>query len=229
MSSYFHLDEGGEGERNTRRYCYLYLDPNSYRQYHDVVVSESTRLTQIDHVVVSEYGIFVIETKMMGGWIYGDVDSSKWTQVFRTQKYIFQNPLRQNYLHTLTLAKFLDIDHSKFHSVIVFWGECEFKTDMPQNVRRNAFVEYIKRKKQILLTKEEVNHACRILHGLKENKSSENRLQHLLSLKSDEICPRCRGKLMKKTVKRGSRAGTQFLGCCNFPRCNYSRSLESVK
>lgn len=226
MSSYFHFDEGKDGESYTRRYCFN-LDFPKYRQYHDMLIPASPRPTQIDHIIVSEFGIFVIETKTMSGWIYGDADSPKWTQAFHGKKYIFQNPLRQNDFHTLTLAKYLNIDHKKMFSVVVFWGDCEFKTDLPENVRRTAFVEYIRRKKQILLTKEEKNRVCQILHDLKESNLDKSRQEHVKSLKSTEICPRCGGKLRQFMVRKGSRIGTKFIGCSHFPRCSYSRNLES--
>ena len=38
--------------------------------------------TQIDHIIVSVHGIFVIETKNYKGWIYGNEKQRQWTQVF---------------------------------------------------------------------------------------------------------------------------------------------------
>ena len=47
---------------------------------------------------VSVFGVFVVETKNMGGWIFGSERNREWTQVFpNAEKYKFQNPLRQNY------------------------------------------------------------------------------------------------------------------------------------
>ena len=39
--------------------------------------------TQIDHVVVSQYGVFVVETKTYSGWIFGDEKSREWMQTPR--------------------------------------------------------------------------------------------------------------------------------------------------
>lgn len=38
-------------------------------------------------------------------------------------------------------------------------------------------------------------------------------------------CPRCGGKLVLRTAKRGDRVGKQFYGCSNYPRCNYTRNV----
>lgn len=224
MSSYLQFDEGKGGERNTRRYCYLYLKSDKYRQYHDILIPASSRPTQIDHIIVSEFGIFVIETKTMSGWIYGDADSARWTQTYHDKKYYFQNPLRQNYLHTKTLSEFLKIDHQKIFSVVVFWGDCEFQTDLPENVCKSAFVYYIKRKTQILLNREEVNRVCRMLIELKTNSSATSGLEQIKLLNSTDVCPRCGGKLKQCIVKKGNRLGDKFLGCSNFPQCDYSRN-----
>lgn len=90
--------------------------------------------TQIDHVVVSRYGIFVIETKAMKGWIYGQERESHWTQKLYRKSFRFQNPLRQNYLHTKTLSDLTGIPHDYFISLVAFSGEAEFKTPMPPSV-----------------------------------------------------------------------------------------------
>ena len=74
------------------------LNSNKYYLFNNVILPcSNTKTTQIDHVVVSEYGIFVIESKDYGGWIFGNRDRSKWTQSMKTgNKYQFQNPLHQN-------------------------------------------------------------------------------------------------------------------------------------
>lgn len=85
------------------------LDPTEYKVFNDVLLlsNGNTRTTQIDHLVLSVYGIFCIETKSHSGWIYGSADQEKWTQVFYRKKYRFYNPLRQNYAHTKAIERVL--------------------------------------------------------------------------------------------------------------------------
>ena len=87
--------------------------------------------TQIDHIVILESGIFVIETKTYSGWIFGRANDLKWTQTIYRKKSTFQNPIRQNALHINTLAKTLGLSHELLTGVVVFAGDCEFKTEMP--------------------------------------------------------------------------------------------------
>ena len=50
------------------------LDRDKYIKLHDIKLknpSDNTKTTQIDHIVISCYGIFCIETKGYKGKIYG--------------------------------------------------------------------------------------------------------------------------------------------------------------
>lgn len=47
------------------------LPSSVYRQCHDVTLRTESATTQIDHVFVSVYGVIVVETKDMKGWIFG--------------------------------------------------------------------------------------------------------------------------------------------------------------
>src|SRR5437870_2475422 len=59
------------------------LGSTNYRVLNDLLLSSNGSLasTQIDHVVVSNYGIFCIETKAYSGWIFGNARDEYWTQV----------------------------------------------------------------------------------------------------------------------------------------------------
>jgi hypothetical protein len=124
---------------------WLKLDPKVYRRIHNVILPARNGTTQIDHVVVSIYGLFVIETKNMDGWIFGTAQQETWTQQFFSKKFKFQNPLRQNYRHTRCLAEFLNLDHDLLHSVVFFIGDVELKTSLPDNVLIKGLSNYIRR------------------------------------------------------------------------------------
>ena len=47
----------------------LFLDKKKYHLIKNVTLPTEEGSTQIDHIIVSEYGIFVVETKNMKGWI----------------------------------------------------------------------------------------------------------------------------------------------------------------
>jgi len=101
--------------------------------------------TQIDHVLVSRFGIFVIETKDYKGWIFANPDDRYWTQVLYQAKFRFQNPIRQNYKHVRAIQELLEfLPPDVVHPVVVFTGDAEFKTIIPDGVfTLSGFLAYI--------------------------------------------------------------------------------------
>lgn len=77
------------------------LDSLKYKILNDVMLPShgNTSTTQIDHIVVSNFGIFCIETKSYQGWIFGSADQKYWTQVIYRNKQRFYNPFWQNFAH----------------------------------------------------------------------------------------------------------------------------------
>lgn len=223
------LLKGWTGELKTKLAQSLFLDLGQYHIFNNIIIQAAFRSTQIDHVIVSKYGVFVVETKNKDGWIYGNANDDRWTQVFYQKKYQFQNPLRQNYMHTKCLADFLRIDHSKIYSLVIFWGKCQFKTQMPENVLNNKYTGYIKSKKQILFTNDEVDKICQELQRIKDNTPFLSGWRHARSLNkrygSSTVCPKCGGNLLERTSHTGKRARQRFIGCENYPRCHYTKEL----
>ena len=107
-------------------------------QYHllnNLTIPFQDGTTQIDHVLVSTKGIFVIETKNYSGWIFGDEKSKQWLQVIYRAKNRFQNPIHQNYLHVRVIEKLLDfLPKEQIHSIVVFTGSGQFKSQVPKGV-----------------------------------------------------------------------------------------------
>ena len=92
--------KGKLGEKDVSRKL-LELDSEHYKVLDDLMLPSrgNTNTTQIDHIVVSDFGIFCIETKSYSGWIFGHAQQQHWTQVIYRYKKKFYNPLRQNYAH----------------------------------------------------------------------------------------------------------------------------------
>jgi len=86
--------------------------------------------SQIDHVIVSPYGLFIIETKNHKGWVYGTIESKVWTQVLNGENgrraygghahYTFFNPVTQNIGHIQHLSKAINISPNCMTGMIVF-------------------------------------------------------------------------------------------------------------
>lgn len=91
--------------------------------------------TQVDHIVVSRYGIWVLETKCFKGRIIVDpCRPENWTQIVGRRKYAVQNPLFQNHAHVRSVGRLLGVHGQKIHSYAVMAGTATFEGGMPERV-----------------------------------------------------------------------------------------------
>jgi restriction system protein len=218
--------KGWLGETGIQFGMWLKLDRQSYRRVHDLVIPCGGGTTQIDHVIVSVWGIFVIETKNMKGWIFGDEKSSQWTQSIFGKKYRFQNPLRQNYRHAKALTEFLGVAEACVHPVVVFAGDCQFKTPMPPNVLDRGLCRFIESFRQIVFTPGQVEAVWNRLTQAKVQPAASHRV-HVAGLRErhhGNNCPKCGSVLVVRTARKGANAGGSFVGCSGYPGCRYTRS-----
>jgi hypothetical protein len=214
------------GEALVKLAARLRLPAETYHAIHNVTLPTPDGTTQIDHVFVSRFGIFVVETKNMRGWIFGGEHQAQWTQTIFRESFNFQNPLRQNYKHVKALEVLLDVPPGAIHSVIVFAGESVFKTPMPANVTKGGgYITYIKTFRDPILSESQVQRALTQIQAGRLEPSRETHRQHVQQLKSradpsaKRKCPRCGSRMVLRTAKRGGGTGTQFWGCSAYPRC----------
>ena len=211
----------------------LLLDTRVYHSLNDVTLPSAEGTTQIDHVLVSRFGIFVIEAKNMEGWIFGSERDTQWTQSLYGNKTRFQNPLRQNYRHIAVLSEFLELPQTAFHSVVMFWGDATFKTPLPDNVLNRGYTRYIQSKTEVLFTAEQVAQFCEAIQTGRLPQGWKTRRVHVASLRERHAptatCPKCAGALVQRTAKSGQKAGESFWGCANFPRCRYTQSTPPLR
>lgn len=149
--------KGWIGESLVNLSARLFLDKNTYHLIRNVTLPTEDGTTQIDHIIVSPYGVFVVETKNMKGWIFGSAKQRYWTQKIYKHSQKFQNPLHQNYKHVKTIQALLGLSDAQVHSVVVFVGDATFKTDMPGNVTKGlGFLRFIKSHTSSVLTTAQV-------------------------------------------------------------------------
>ena len=162
----------------------LFLDRREYHLLKDVTLPTPQGTTQIDHVIVSRFGVFVIETKNMKGWIFGNPAHKSWTQQIYRHRHSFQNPLRQNHLHMMTLKSLLGLSDHQLHSVIFFIGDCTFKTPMPQNVMNRGLIRYVKGITTPVLAESEVAHVVDTIQQGRLAANWQTHRQHVAQLKA---------------------------------------------
>lgn len=161
---------------------------HEYHLLSNISLPVQDRTTQIDHVVISPYGVFVIETKNMRGWIFGKQYDGYWTQkLHKNHSQQFLNPLRQNYKHLKTLAELVHLPEEKFKSVIAFVGHAELKTKMPENVTQGMdFICYVKQHKIKIMTNYQVEKTKQDISLLALPQNRKTRDKHIQYVK--ETC-----------------------------------------
>ncbi len=214
------------GELQGRAASKLVLERNGYRSLHNVTIPAKDGTTQIDHVIVSRYGVFVVEAKNYKGWIFGSERDAQWTQSLFGKKSRFQNPLRQNHGRIAALVEFLGLPKDRFHSVAMFWGDAEIKTKLPPNVLTEGYTSYFKSKTDVLFSDEEVDQIVEAIQRGRLPATWTTHRQHIASLRErhgSNVCLKCGSELVERVAKTGRNAGGTFVGCKSFPKCRYTR------
>ena len=169
---------------------WLKLDKDIYHRLNNITLPLADGgSTQIDHVIVSRYGIFVIETKNYKGWIFGGERQKMWTQKIFKKSYKFQNPLHQNYKHQKVLEQILaDIVEPEYlHSLVVFMPDCEFKTEMPRNVFKGAkWTYYVETFKEPVISEIKLKRIQRRIEKEVLEKSWKTNREHVEYLKNNK-------------------------------------------
>ena len=200
------------------------LPKEKYIVLNNIMIRSSKGSHQIDHIVVSKYGIFVIEMKNYYGLITGDEYKDKWTQHLGKNKYYFNNPIHQNYGHIKALEELLQMDNDKFISIICISNQANVKVTA-KNVTQLDFLNgLIKSYNTEIIDENLVEIKNKIESGNISDKGA--RKEHVRNIKTtlketenkieDNICPKCGGKLVERNGKYG-----KFIGCSNYPKCRY--------
>jgi len=222
----FRKTKGKQGEKQVATRL-ARLPRDRFKILNDLILQSGGYSTQIDHVVVSIYGIFVIETKYYQGDIYGGENSEYWTQNIYGHKYQLRNPLWQNQAHIKAIRKAIgDTGKIPIYNIVAFSAQASLHVSSSLPVLYwQSVVPYIKRYDQQVISESK---AEEIYSTLSKANVTDKKLRkgHLKSVQQSKQkrdaavangkCPRCGGTL----VLRESRYG-RFYGCSNYPRCNY--------
>ncbi len=233
-----------KGKRGEARVHDIILKlPDEYYVLDDVVLQTNHGTTQIDHIVISKYGVFAIETKNYRGDIYGNDYRQEWKQLivtevtypkkwWKTYTYVtknhFYNPVKQAIGHVCRIKENLkEWPYLKVTPIVVFTGGAVLR-----NVKSQHHVIYdcellptIQSYRTSYLTDEDVEMVINRLSQKnvrayvndKTHVSNVNSVRYDTNKKSSSgICPKCGGQLKLRHGKYGS-----FYGCSNYPTCKF--------
>ncbi len=223
--------KGKVGEARVRSAVGKQLPAEVYKSFDDLTLPSRGGTTQVDHVIVSRFGVFVVETKNMKGWIFGSANQASWTQVIYGKKTKFQNPLRQNFKHVKAVQELLGLPENKILNVVVFTGAAEPKTAMPPSIVWGAknLPAYVTSKRTQILGDLEVQQILAKLESATLQttpNAKREHVKHVRKLRTERpsrmSCPRCRSSMVVRTNRKTEE---EFWGCSRFPKCKGTRHL----
>lgn len=158
--------------------------PPDYHLMNHVTLQLKDGTTQIDHILVSRFGVFVIETKDYKGWIFASPKQAQWTQVLFKKKFKFQNPIFQNIRHVRAVQDLLDfLPPNAIIPVVVFTGEATFKTDVPQGVfSLNQLVAHLREQRTDVMSVNRLQFCVGRLETARSAISGKTDVEHVRSL-----------------------------------------------
>jgi len=234
--------KGKRGE--ARVHDYLMELPDDYHVLDDVVLKTAKGTTQIDHIVVSKYGVFTIETKNYRGDIYGDDNRQEWTQIivtevtyakkwWKTYTYVtknhFYNPVKQSIGHLYEIKKSLsEWPHLKVVPIVAFAGSANLSNVHSSNhvIYDNDLTTIIQSYKTACLSDYDVNNVINRLteKNVREVIDDKTHVRNVKAAKNETnrklasgICPKCGGTLVLRSGQYGN-----FYGCSNYPKCKFT-------
>lgn len=216
------------------------FSPGKFKVFHDLYIPKKDgSSSQIDHILLSEQGLFVIETKNYSGWIFGDESSKYWTQVIYKRKEKFLNPIWQNKGHIKALKGWLgeEYSHIPIYSIVVFTPRAQLKSRIHFTQSHVIYPKQLKKVLEQYRTKAMDHETKRYLAEklkallVKDNpKEREIKKKHIQSIQNHQKrikehvrqnrCPKCGGSLVLKKGKYGT-----FKACSNYPKCRFTEKV----
>ena len=213
----------------------------------NVVLFTTNGTTQIDHIVVSKYGVFTIETKNYRGDIYGCDNQEEWTQIivthvryrknpFKEYTYVtnnkMYNPVKQSIGHSYVIKdKLKSWKHLPIVPIVCFIGDANISNVKSNHnvVGSRYLLSVFDNYKTTYLKDEEVKEIAQLLsdYNMRSEVSMKSHINNIATskkIKADTIkagmCPKCGGILVERQGKYGN-----FLGCSNYPKCKFTKPL----
>ncbi len=185
------------------------------------------KTTYIDHVLINERGVFVVEAKTHYGRIYGNDSQLEWCEVYnfgRTTER-FYNPVMQNqsHLYFVSVALPEELREVPLTSAVVFSG-CNIKgvkSDRVYTIRE--FKRLIKKGEKILtreVMKKIYDSLCSANGVAIKVCDHEENLRLIRRHIELGKCPMCDRELVIRTGRYG-----EFLACPDYPKCTFTRSI----
>ena len=221
MTFFAVADKRRKGENKVKKVLGSSKENKKY-VFNDYLFFDDCKVVQIDHIVVTPAGVFVIETKNLSGNIFGDDMQNNWLQSLSRGKMRtpFYSPVKQNKSHIVSLNKILPSE-TPTYSVVVFVSAnidnvkseyaCTLK-DLKGIIKckkKNLSIQSIKNVVKCL-NKYKASGSMLLSQRSEKTRETQNKL-------ANNICPLCNSDLILK------RNGKESYYVCKNVECDYVR------
>lgn len=167
---------GDIAERRTRRILANGLEKNRYTLLNDVLLPAGGGTVGIDHIVVSRFGLFVIESRHVSGFISGSEFQDRWKQESWGRSKRIDNPMHHNVKQAETLGRLLGMPLTKIHPIVVLTGHKGLRNRAPDHlVPAEQLIRYIRKKGTHVLEPEQAERALRMIGEMRVNPAGPSR------------------------------------------------------
>ncbi len=157
---------GNIAETRVRRILANGLEKNRYIILDDLLLPSGGGTVHLDHVVLSKFGVFVIESQYARGYISGTEFQDRWKQYHFRRFTRFDNPVHRNSLQREALVNLLKLPRTKVHPIVVMVGQQGFKTGMPENVLEpEKLIRYMRKKGEHVLDSDQAAKALQMIEA----------------------------------------------------------------
>ncbi len=221
------------GRRQVNAATEFLLGSSDYYLMKDVVLLTFEGLIQIDLIIVSRFGVFVVATYHYTGVIAGTELNDTWVQMTNNkEKHEFQNPSLQNKKNAETLRRLIGIDKSNMFPLVLFDSISAFKSGiMARTTHGSGFLQYIRSKQKLLLTTNEIKEIVEIIEAKRKKQGLVSGLKQIDThnqtaslLDNHQVCAICGSEMVIRVAENGRHVGQQILRCILYPTCRSTRS-----
>lgn len=103
------------------------LDQKTYQHIANVPFQNLEQ--KIDHIILSTYGIFIIERKNYNGQIFGDLDDQQWTFQAKKNKKPIDNPIKTLEEKIVKIAEELNLKEKNIYPIIAFSNSAKLRVN----------------------------------------------------------------------------------------------------
>ena len=151
---------GDIAQTRVRRILASGLEKSKYTVLNDVTLPAGGGTVNIDHVVVSRFGIFLIKSQYVPGMVSGGEFQDRWKSRSMQRTRLFDNPLHPTHLQQQALERLLGMPANRFHPIAVLTGHKGFKRRPSDKVvEPERLIAYMRKKGQPVLSPEQAAQA----------------------------------------------------------------------